>query len=49
MVTSAIWATVNRWLAEGPELDLDRLNEMMDETFTLLADGVDRAVAAASD
>ena len=49
MVTSAVWATINRWLAEGPELDLDRLNEMMDETFTLLADGVDRAVAAAGD
>ena len=49
MVTSAVWATVNRWLAEGPELDLDRLNEMMDETFALLADGVDRAVAAARD
>jgi AcrR family transcriptional regulator len=49
MITSAIWATVNRWLAEGPELDLDRLNQMMDETFALLADGVDRAVAAARD
>jgi len=49
MITSALWATINRWLAEGAELDLDRMNEMMDETFALLADGVDRAVAAASD
>ena len=44
MVTSALWATINRWLAEGA--DLDRLDPMMDETFALLANGVDRAVAA---
>ncbi len=49
MITSAIWITVNRWLAEGPELALDRLDQMMDETFAVLAHGVDRAVAAASD
>ena len=49
MITSAIWATVNRWLAEGPELELGRLNEMMDETFALLGDGVDRAVEATRD
>ena len=45
MITSAIWATVNRWLADGGELD--RLDTMMDETFTLLADGIDRAVTGA--
>ena len=44
MVTSALWATINRWLAEGA--DLDRLDPMMDETFALLANGVDSAVAA---
>jgi AcrR family transcriptional regulator len=49
MITSAIWATVNRWLAEGPELELGRLNEMMDETFAFLGDGVDRAVEATRD
>jgi AcrR family transcriptional regulator len=47
MITSALWATINRWLAEGA--DIDRLDGMMDETFALLADGVDRAVAAARD
>jgi AcrR family transcriptional regulator len=49
MITSAIWVTVNRWLAEDPELGLDRLDQMMDESFALLAHGVDHAVAAASD
>jgi AcrR family transcriptional regulator len=47
MITSALWATINRWLAEGA--DIDRLDGMMDETFALLADGVDRAVAATRD
>jgi AcrR family transcriptional regulator len=47
MITSALWATINRWLAEGA--DIDRLDGMMDETFALLADGVDRAVAATHD
>jgi len=47
MVTSAIWAAINWWLAEGA--DLDRLHGMMDETFALLADGVDHAGAATRD
>ena len=47
MVSSALWTTVNRWITEGG--DLDRLSEMFDESFALLGDGVDSAIAAARD
>ena len=43
MVASAMWATVNRWITEGG--DPDRLSEMFDEAFALLAEGVDTAIA----
>ena len=43
MIASAMWATVNRWITEGG--DPDRLSEMFDEAFTLLAEGVDTAIA----
>lgn len=46
MITAALWATVNRWLAGGGG-ELDRLHEMLDQAFAILADGVDRAVASA--
>ena len=38
---------MNRWITEGG--DLDRLSEMFDESFALLGDGVDSAIAATRD
>jgi len=47
MVASAMWATVNRWITEGG--DPERLSEMFDEAFALLAEGVDNAIPTARD
>ena len=41
IMAAAIWATVNRWIAEGG--DVDRFGPMFDEAFTLCAGGVDAA------
>ena len=45
MVASAMWATVNRWITEGG--DPERLSPMFDESFALLGEGVDNAIATA--
>jgi AcrR family transcriptional regulator len=39
VIASALWITVNRWTAEGA--DLERLPPMIDEAFALLATGFD--------
>ena len=39
VIASAVWITVNRWAAEGA--DLERLQPMIDEVFALLATGFD--------
>lgn len=39
VIASAMWITVNRWTAEGA--DLDRLQPMLDESFELLARGLE--------
>src|SRR5262245_40351694 len=38
IITSALWATVNRWVAEGA--DVDRLWPMLDEAFGIMAAGL---------
>ena len=40
MIASALWATVNCWIAEGGEIE--RLWPMLDETFDILAEGCDK-------
>jgi AcrR family transcriptional regulator len=40
MIASALWATINCWIAEGA--DVDRLWPMLDETFDILAQGCDK-------
>lgn len=37
-IGSALWTTINRWLADGS--DLDRLGPMMDEALAVLATGL---------
>ena len=39
MIAGALWATVNRWVAEGAERD--RIMPMLDEAFAVLAKGID--------
>src|SRR5262245_40919459 len=39
MIAGALWATVNRWVAEGA--DRDRIMPMLDEAFAVLAKGID--------
>ncbi len=39
VIASALWITVNRWTAEGA--DLEHLQPMIDEAFVLLAAGFD--------
>jgi AcrR family transcriptional regulator len=43
VIASALWTTVNRWTAEGAELD--RLQPMIDEAFGVLAAGLEPAPA----
>ncbi len=38
MIASALWATVNCWIADGAHID--RLWPMLDETFGILAEGL---------
>ncbi|HKA85252.1 MAG TPA: TetR family transcriptional regulator [Acidimicrobiales bacterium] len=38
MIAGALWATVNRWVAEGAERD--RIMPMLDEAFSILAKGL---------
>jgi AcrR family transcriptional regulator len=38
MIASALWSTVNRWVAEGA--DVDRLWPMLDEAFGIMAAGL---------
>jgi AcrR family transcriptional regulator len=45
MLASALWATVNCWIAEGA--DIDRLWPMFDETFGILAEGLGDVPSAA--
>jgi len=44
MIASALWATVNCWIAEGA--DIERLWPMLDETFDILAEGCDKLPTA---
>lgn len=44
MIASALWATINCWIAEGA--DVDRLWPMLDETFDILAEGCDKLPSA---
>jgi AcrR family transcriptional regulator len=44
-IASAIWVTVNRWVADGA--DRERLQPMLDEAFAVLADGLPSSAAGA--
>ena len=45
-ISSALWTTVNRWTAQGA--DVDELMPMIDRALATVADGVDAAAASAT-
>jgi AcrR family transcriptional regulator len=47
MMASTIWSVFDHWVADGAHPD--RIDEMMDDAFAMLAEGVDGAVAAIGD